>query len=167
MNQTAVDKEVFKAGMSQLAGAVNIVTTSGIAGKGGFTATAVCAVTDSPPTLLVCINNQNELAMVIKENKVFAVNILSANMEQLANRFAGMDGVSMEERLSIGDWRNLTTGSPTLQESIACFDCELINSVISGTHSVLFGKIVDAKVNLGDNPLLYYNRNYGTIEISD
>ncbi len=36
--------------MARLAAAVNIVTTDGPAGRAGFTATAVCSVTDEPPT---------------------------------------------------------------------------------------------------------------------
>jgi flavin reductase len=47
----------FKNAMSLLTGAVNVVTTTGVSGRHGFTASAVCSVTDAPPTLLVCINN--------------------------------------------------------------------------------------------------------------
>ena len=39
-----------------LSAAVNVVTTDGPAGRHGFTASAVCSVTDNPPTLLVCMN---------------------------------------------------------------------------------------------------------------
>ena len=43
----------FRDGMARLAGAVNVITTDGAAGPAGFTASAVCSVTDQPPTLLV------------------------------------------------------------------------------------------------------------------
>lgn len=163
MELSAIDKELFKEGMSYLTGAVNIVTTSGDAGKGGFTATAVCSVTDSPPTLLICVNNQNNLADLIINNGSFVVNILHSGMEKLSNRFAGYDGVTMEERLQEGNWIELSTGSPVLKESLASFDCILENEVISGTHTVIFGKIVEVKINNKENPLLYYNRNYRTL----
>ncbi len=51
----ALSKEAFREGMSRLGAAVNIITTDGPAGRAGFTASAVCSVTDSPPTLLVCL----------------------------------------------------------------------------------------------------------------
>ena len=42
--------------MASLSAAVNIITTEGDAGQCGITATAVCSVTDTPPSLMVCIN---------------------------------------------------------------------------------------------------------------
>ena len=59
--------------MRFLTGAVTIVTTDGEKGRGGFTATAVASVTDDPPTVLVCINKQNQINEIIKDNGVFAI----------------------------------------------------------------------------------------------
>lgn len=42
-----VEVSQFKDAMAQLASAVHIVTTSGETGQHGFTASAVCSVTDS------------------------------------------------------------------------------------------------------------------------
>lgn len=44
-------QQSFRDAMSKLAAAVNIITTEGPAGRAGFTASAVCSVTDEPPTL--------------------------------------------------------------------------------------------------------------------
>ena len=46
----------FRDAMSLLTSAVSVVTTAGMADRHGFTASAVCSVTDTPPTLLVCMN---------------------------------------------------------------------------------------------------------------
>ena len=51
-----VSRQEFRDAMARLGAAVNIITTDGAAGRGGITATAVCSVTDDPPTLLVCLN---------------------------------------------------------------------------------------------------------------
>jgi hypothetical protein len=48
-----VDTTGFRNAMALLGGAVSVITTDGPAGRFGFTASAVCSVTDSPPTLLV------------------------------------------------------------------------------------------------------------------
>ena len=45
--------------MSRLGAAVHVVTTAGLAGKTGFTATAVCSVSDQPAMLLVCLNRRS------------------------------------------------------------------------------------------------------------
>ncbi len=164
MNLATVNKEDFKEGMRLLAGAVNIVTTKGIAGAGGFTATAVCSVTDTPPTLLVCVNKNNELEDVLLKNKTLAVNILPSGFEELANRFAGFDGVSMEKRLEKGVWETLETGCPVLSNALAAFDCEIINTVEQGTHTIVFARIIAVKSQaMPKTPLLYYDRGYRTI----
>jgi len=162
MESITIDKENFKDSMRLLAGAVNIVTTQGEAGSGGFTATAVCSVTDTPPTLLVCVNKENELAEVILKNKKLAVSILPEGTENLANRFAGMDGVSMQARLQKGEWHNLSTGCPVLLNALAAFDCLVESFVEQGTHLVIFAQIIAVKDTQEQAPLLYFNRNYRT-----
>jgi flavin reductase len=52
----AVDQRLYREAMSRYGAAVHVITTDGSSGKAGFTATAVCSVTDDPPTLLcACI----------------------------------------------------------------------------------------------------------------
>lgn len=46
-----VDINGFRNAMALLGGAVSVITTDGPAGRFGFTASAVCSVTDSPHTL--------------------------------------------------------------------------------------------------------------------
>lgn len=46
-----VDQQTFRDAMSCMGAAVNIITTDGPAGRAGFTASAVCSVTDTPPTI--------------------------------------------------------------------------------------------------------------------
>jgi hypothetical protein len=63
--------------MSRLGAAVNIVTTDGPAGRAGFTASAVCSVTDEPPTLLVCLNRTASVYPAFEANGVLCVNVLA------------------------------------------------------------------------------------------
>lgn len=44
---------LFRDAMASLGAAVNIVATNGDAGCCGLTATAVCSVTDTPPTVMI------------------------------------------------------------------------------------------------------------------
>ena len=54
-----VSKTEFRNAMARVCAPVNVITTNGPAGRGGFTATAMCSVTDEPPTLLVCMNSRS------------------------------------------------------------------------------------------------------------
>lgn len=158
-----VSKDQFRDGMKLLAGAVTIIATQGDAGKGGLTATAVCSVSDEPPTLLTCINNNNELVEIIKINDFFSVNLLSSAMEAISNRFAGFDKVPMEERFELGSWDFDKTTSPVLEGSLATFCCKVKEMIISGTHTVIFGEIHEVYISEGQTPLLYFDRNYTSV----
>src|SRR5882724_1814343 len=94
----------FREAMSRLGAAVHVVTTSGPGGKTGATATAVCSVSDSPPTLLVCINRRSQTNPVVLENGVFCVNTLGDGGAEIADIFAGRTGLKGTERFAIGEW---------------------------------------------------------------
>jgi len=55
-----VSKHAYRDAMARFGAAVSVITTDGPAGRAGFTASAVCSVTDDPPTLLVCMNRGSE-----------------------------------------------------------------------------------------------------------
>ena len=61
-----IDKSTYREAMSGLGAAVNVVTSKGRAGLAGCTVSAVCSVTDEPPTLLVCINRASKNNAVIR-----------------------------------------------------------------------------------------------------
>lgn len=84
-----IEKQAFRDAMSCLGAAVNIVTTDGPAGRAGFTASAVCSVTDEPPTLLVCLNRSASVWPIFSRNQALCVNTLAAGHEDLSNLFGG------------------------------------------------------------------------------
>jgi flavin reductase len=83
-----VSRQEFRDAMARLGAAVNIVTTDGAAGRGGITATAVCSVTDDPPTLLVCLNRTSPRSALFLANGVLCVNTLSAGQQAVSNAFS-------------------------------------------------------------------------------
>ncbi|GAB4348374.1 MAG: flavin reductase [Flammeovirgaceae bacterium] len=156
-----ISPEAYRLGMRKLAGAVTIITSNGEAGKGGFTATAVCSVSDNPPTVLVCINRKNESNELIKKNKVFAVNVLNHQQQELSNRFAGYDkDITLEQRLEKGNWKTLKTNSPILENSLVSFDCILSDWQEVATHSIAFGEVVAIHHGENASPLLYFDGKY-------
>ena len=50
----------FRDAMASLSAAVNVVTTEGEAGRCGITATAVCSVTDTPPSVMVGVYQRQQ-----------------------------------------------------------------------------------------------------------
>jgi flavin reductase len=154
------DAVLFREGMSRVADAVHVVTTDGAAGRAGFTATAVTPVTDSPASLLVCVNTASRSAQALLLNRVFCVNTLGADDIQLADIFSGRAGLQGQERFSIGQWEHLQTGSPALMTSLVAFDCRISDARVVATHHVIIGEIV--KIRLGEQKpaLVYQGRHY-------
>src|SRR5688572_13499716 len=96
----------FREAMARLGAAVHVITTAGPAGSAGLTATAVCSVTDAPPTLLVCVNRRAQSASVIVENGVFCVNTLPHAQASVADFFAKRTG-GKSEAFESSDWTTL------------------------------------------------------------
>ena len=154
----SVQPQVFREAMSRLGAAVNVITLAAEGGPTGFTASAVCSVTDQPPTLLICINRNSRSRGEIKIGIGICVNTLASHQQMLSAAFAGP--LEMQERFTHGSWIKLVTGAPVLEEAVASFDCHVSNIVEVGTHSVLFCEV--AAVHMGDprEGLAYFARAY-------
>ena len=153
-----VDKPTFRNGMSRLGSAVNVVTTRYGGKRYGFTASAVCSVSDTPPTLLVCINRASSCFYAFKNTRHFCVNTLMPGQEDISDCFGGK--TPTEDRFAIGDWREGLTGAPILADASVSFECELTNAVDEATHRILFGRVIDIRENEERATLLYCMRRY-------
>jgi flavin reductase len=154
------DPGQFREAMSRTGAAVHIITTNGKSGKAGFTATAVASVSDSPPTVLVCLNRKSQITPVMRENKVFCVNTLASSEEHLANVFAGRTGVFMGERFNSGEWTTLETGAPALTSAIAALDCRVLEMKSVATHDIYFGEVAAIRFATAEKALVYHARAY-------
>jgi len=152
----------FRDAMSLLSTAVNVVTTTGDSGMHGFTASAVCSVTDMPPTLLVCMNQASRSHSHFVNNKILSVNVLGAQHESLSNAFASR--LTQAERFEQGQWTELATGAPVLQDALVSIDCEIEQIQQVGTHSVFMCRVVDIQLpkaeDTAEQSLVYFNRSY-------
>ncbi|WP_353475819.1 flavin reductase (plasmid) [Salipiger sp. H15] len=149
----------FREGMSRMGAAVNLITSDGPAGRHALVASAVCSVTDAPPTLLVCVNRKAFVHGKFLQNGHLCVNVLAAQHQQLSNVFARyVEGV---DRFAQGNWMVLKTGSPVLADANVAFDCRIGSVIEQGSHSVLFCEV--QAVHLGEQAregLVYFSRDY-------
>ena len=149
----------FKAGMRQLAASVTIITVCYEGEQDGLTATAACSVSAKPPQLLICVNQEAGAHDLIKESGAFGVNILARDQEDIAMRFAGMDGADRNDRFGLGSWTDIATGAPVLEGALVGFDCTIADSVTAGTHTIFIGRIVGIQHQQGA-PLLFGNGEF-------
>lgn len=153
-----LDQQRFRDAMARLGAAVNIITTDGEAGMAGFTASAVCSVTDSPPTLLVCLNRAASVWPIFSRNGQLCVNTLAAGHEPLSNLFGGK--TVMAERFTAARWSTGATGCPRLDGAVVSFDCRVSQTVSVGTHDILFCEVIDIARNDDTHGLVWFDRGY-------
>ena len=151
----------YRNAMARLGAAVTIVTTDGPAGRAGFAATAVCSVTDNPPTLLVCLNRGSSAYGPVSANQAVCVNVLSAEHEPLSRLFGGKTPV--DERFAAAQWEQTSTGCHRLEGALTSFDCRIRSVADGGTHDVLFCEVEAIHTRGDGQALIYFDRGYKMI----
>lgn len=153
----------MKLGMRRLASGVCVLSTA-LPGNQHFamTVSSVTSVSDSPASLLVCINQlvsqQGHLATL---GNTFAVNVLSVDHKDVSNICAGREPA--RSRFEIGKWEvEETFGLPVLSDAQAVFVCETAQVTTYGTHKIIIGAIHKVILNVTEvDPLLYADGSYG------
>ncbi|KXK55634.1 MAG: flavin reductase [Chlorobi bacterium] len=154
-----VSPDELRQALRQFASGVTIVTTQHDGIRYGITVSAFASVTLQPPTVMVSINSESQLADMIQESQAFAVHILAEDQAELSQRFsAAIDGDEKFGNLPVAEGVN---GVPILDHAMARFECVLDRTIRVGTHVVMFGKVVGTDSDPDPAwPLLYYHREY-------
>jgi len=155
-----MDTDNYRAIMRHQAGAVGVIACGPLNERSGLTATAVASLSDRPPTVLACVNQSAGAHDEIVRANAFSINLLSADQQDVAERFAGKGGLKGEARFEGTTWHTLTTGSPILEHALASLDCELVEQHTFSTHSIFIGRVVAGQFRASAKPLLYFRGDY-------
>ena len=133
---------------------VTVVTTHGDGNARGFTANSFTSVSINPPLLLVCHDNRAGSAPVFRAAEGFTVNVLAADQEDVAMRFAGGEG----DRFA-GLGCEAGEGGPILPGVAAWLDCRTEAVHEGGDHAILIGRIV-RHADAERDPLAYWRGRF-------
>jgi flavin reductase len=157
----AISAAVFRDAAARLAAAVNVVTTDGEGGRCGFTASAVCSVTDAPPTVLVCMNRASSQHGAFTKNLSLCVNVLAPDQVALSSVFAGKTDLSMEDRFALAEWSILASGAPALEGAAVSLDCRISQIIDHGTHSIFLAEVASVRMGGDDSGgLIWFGRAF-------
>ena len=159
-----IEAHAFKGVMRDVAGAVSVITAAHRGQRAGLTATSLTALSAEPPTVIVCVNRAASAWPVIEAAGHFAINVLTARHQDIADRFAGRGGHAGEARFGIGAWRPLATGAPTLDSALAVLDCRIDEVIPRHSHVILIGRIKAIRQGREGGALLYWRGLYGTLD---
>jgi cob(II)yrinic acid a,c-diamide reductase len=160
---SVADGKLYRDAMARYAGHVQLVTTAHNGLRRGVAVTAACSVSDNPPTVLVCLNHNNEKNEIFFESGVFALNSLASHQQPLSHAFSGLEKLTREQRFGFGNWDTLVTGSPALVDAIATYDCRIVKLVPHATHTIMIGEVAALRLGSHNPALVYMDRSYRTL----
>lgn len=123
----------------------------------GHVSNTVFQITADPPKFAVASHKENLTTEYIERHKAFTISVLDQDVDL---DFLGPWGFKSGKEVSKfekANYRVGRTGTPILlDKAIAYVDCELEQSLDTGTHILFIGKVVDAAI-LDDKkiPLTY------------
>jgi len=159
-----VDADIYREGMRFLASGVSIIATELEGKRVGLTATAVSSITTDPAQLMVCVNQNASAHDSIIQAGRLSVNVLPAECENVAQRFAGMGPLETSTgsgRFEIANWRTGSNGVPVLYEALVCFECRIVETKAIATHTAFLCEVVGV-VTAGkrEKPLIYFDGGF-------
>lgn len=133
------DGPVFRSAIGGYLTGVTVVTALDKGRTVGMAANSLTSVTMDPPTLLVCLNQRAATRYAVNGTRKFVVNILSAGQANVVQSFARRhaDG----DKLTGIDHEIIPGYGAAIEGAMASFVCDVSESVLHGTHEVVFGRV--------------------------
>ena len=139
---------------------VAVITTHWDEKPYGMTAAWFTRSANEPYLMTVSVWNENFSHDILLKSKIFAVNILGENQQELAIHFGRQSGRDIDKFTGIR-YRTEKSGSPILyKDAVAYMDCRTVNSMNAGDHTIFLGKILQAAVLRQEVPLIYDRKDY-------
>ena len=147
----------FRAALGMFATGVTIVTARTFDGAlVGLTANSFNSVSLNPPLVLWSLGMFSQGLSIFQDASHFAVNVLGASQQALANRFAK----SSDDKFAGVEWTPGLGNAPLLADSVANFQCRAASRYYGGDHVIFLGAVEAYSYNRRE-PLLFARGGYG------
>jgi flavin reductase (DIM6/NTAB) family NADH-FMN oxidoreductase RutF len=107
--------------------------------------------------VLWCLGNKSDSFDLFSKCDAYAINILADSQGEMAMRFAGKG----DQKLAVGEYAALETGSPVLPGTIAAFDTKVLQRIEAGDHLILIGQTMAYQSHEGQG-LAYFRGQFGS-----
>lgn len=151
----------MRLGMRHLASGVAIVATRDNSDNPfAMTVSSITSLTDTPPSLLVCLHEAAQTHAVLREVDLFTVSILADHQQSVSECCSAES--EMADRFKVGNWcRQNNTQLPYLEDALAVFFCRVSQRTTYGTHMIVVGDIQSVMLSTEDlAPLVYCRGEY-------
>lgn len=150
-----VEPQSLRATMRRWATGVTVVTSRHGDLLHGITVNSFTSLSLDPPLCLVCIDKRAKAHEEIPRAGHFAVNILSAEQAEIANRFAGRRP-ELTDLFADLALQAAPSGAPVFAGILGYLDCRLHERLAGGDHTIFIGWVEHAQTLEEGVPLLFY-----------
>jgi flavin reductase (DIM6/NTAB) family NADH-FMN oxidoreductase RutF len=158
-----VSSDELRQWMRQWASGVTLVTAQDARGPHGMTVSAFASISLDPPLIMVSLEQGARTHQMVRAVGRFAVVMLRADQQELAERFSG--GVAdVDPRFDGIPFLTSPGGAPIPQPYLAYLDCLVVDTHPAGTHTIFIGQVTGGQAADSGSPLLYFNRRYRRLE---
>lgn len=148
----------LQALMRDVPHAVSVVTVDAGGQKAGLTIVSLVSLSLEPPLVGVAVRRQAALHELLREADAFAVSILAAEQEGLAQHFArGVPPIALWHGIETRDGE---LGAPLLEGALAWIECRLASEHPTGDHTFFVGNVISAARGPGREALVRLRQEY-------
>ena len=156
----AADPEQLRQAMRLWTTGVTVVTSKYEGEVHGMTVSSFTSVSLIPPQVLIALAQSTYTHAMVKNSRSFGVTVLRSDQQDISDQFAGRRQDNGKDRFAGLETFTLVSGVPLLRDGVAHFDCRVIATFTSGTHTIFIGSVLAVRGDLQGEPLLYFNRQY-------
>jgi flavin reductase (DIM6/NTAB) family NADH-FMN oxidoreductase RutF len=144
--RAAMDQAVKKTALRMIPYGLYVLTAESKDGQiAAATVNWVTQASFEPPLVVVGVKTGSSAFSVIKDSRVFALNVLGKGQQGLAVTFF-KPTTRAGDTLSGEKFRRGESGAPILNSTPAFVECLLRDSIERGDHAIMVGEVVDAGV---------------------
>jgi flavin reductase (DIM6/NTAB) family NADH-FMN oxidoreductase RutF len=144
--------EAAKPALEQIGYGLYVVGSKDGDNVNGMTANWLTQVSFEPRMVALAVELGSHTLANIHASRVFSVNIIAEQDTALIEKF-----VEPQERAGnkLGGvaFRTGHTGCPILEQALAWFECEVAQTVTTGDHELVIGRVVDGGEQRDGEPL--------------
>ena len=141
-----MDVDAKKTALRMIPYGIYVLTAEGKDGKvAASTVNWVTQTAFTPPLVVVGVKADSGAHAIIKESKVFALNMLGKDHKNQA--FTFFKPLEREGNTIGGEaFSKGSLGAPILERATALVECQLVDTIEKGDHSIFVGEVKDAGV---------------------
>jgi flavin reductase (DIM6/NTAB) family NADH-FMN oxidoreductase RutF len=148
----------FRALMRRFPTGVAVLTVDVEGERLGLTIGSLVSLSLEPPLVGVGVNRQAAMHELLRRAEGFALSLLAAGQEEVAQRFAR--GVP-----PIAHWHGVATrpgpaGAPLIEGALGWLECRTAAQHDAGDHTLFVGEVLVAEQGSPSAPLVYTDQAY-------